>query len=140
MLAAGTLRTSRGSLLESVFTCEVAENGLGLCAGSGSWAGAGNNTACFASAPGGELYVYTIADSGKAKRIRRSGVVKIAPCDARGKLTGKWLDARAEIVGRESFVLGMRLINRKYWPLKQILDLFALFARHERVMIVIRAP
>jgi|HubBroStandDraft_4_1064222.scaffolds.fasta_scaffold87955_1 PPOX class probable F420-dependent enzyme len=94
----------------------------------------------FASAPGGELYVYTIADSGKAKRIRRSGVVKIAPCDVRGKPTGKWLDARAEIVGRESFVLGMRLINRKYWPVKQILDLFALFARHERVMIVIRAP
>jgi len=94
----------------------------------------------FASAPGGELYVYTIADSGKAKRIRRSAVVKIAPCDVRGKPTGQWLDARAEIVGRESFVFGMRLINRKYWPVKQILDVFALFARHERVMIVIRAP
>ena len=94
----------------------------------------------FASAPGGELYVYATADSGKAKRIRRSGVVKIAPCDVRGKPTGKWFDARAEIVGGESFVSGMRLINRKYRPLKQILDLFALlFARHERVMIVIRA-
>jgi PPOX class probable F420-dependent enzyme len=93
----------------------------------------------FASAPDGELYVYTIADSGKAKRIRRSGVVKIAPCDVRGKPTGQWLDARAEIVDRESLVRGMRLINRKYWPVKQILDLFALFARHERVMIVIRA-
>ena len=93
----------------------------------------------FATAPDGELYVYTIADSGKAKRIRRSGVVKIAPCDVRGKPTGEWLDARAEIVDRESFVRGMRLINRKYWPVKQILDLFALFARHERVMIVIRA-
>ena len=93
----------------------------------------------FASAPTGELYVYSTADSGTATRIRRSGVVKIAPCDARGKPTGEWIDAQAEIVGGESFVLGMRLLNRKYWPVKQILDLFALFARHERVMIVIRA-
>ena len=93
----------------------------------------------FAGAPGGELYVYSTADSGKAKRIRRSGVVKIAPCDVRGKPTGQWLDARAEIGDSDSFVYGMRLINRKYWPVKQILDLFALFARHERAMIVIRA-
>jgi uncharacterized protein len=94
----------------------------------------------FASAPTGELYVYSTADSGKAKRIRRSGVVKIAPCDARGKPTGEWIDAQAEIVGGESFVLGMRLLNRKYWPVKQILDLSVLlFPRHQRVMIVIRA-
>jgi hypothetical protein len=33
------------------------------------------------------FYVYTTADSGKAKRIRRSGVVKIAPCDVR---VGPW--------------------------------------------------
>ena len=28
-----------------------------------------------------KLYVYTATDSGKAKRIRQKGVVKIAPCD-----------------------------------------------------------
>ena len=86
-----------------------------------------------------QLYVYTTANSGKAKRIRRSPVVKIAPCDARGKLTGAWIDARAEIVAGEEFTQGMRLLNHKYWPWKQLLDLFArLNPRHARVMLAIR--
>jgi PPOX class probable F420-dependent enzyme len=93
----------------------------------------------FATAPneagGPKLYVYSTADSGKAKRIRRTGVVKIAPCDARGRVTGSWMVAHATIVGREEFDRGMRLLNRKYRPWKQILDLFA---RHERVMFAIR--
>jgi PPOX class probable F420-dependent enzyme len=86
-----------------------------------------------------KLYVYTTADSGKAKRIRRTGVVRIAPCDARGKVTGAWIAARAELVGSEEFACGMRLLNRKYWPWKQILDLSVrLLPRHQRVMIAIR--
>ena len=86
-----------------------------------------------------KLYVYTTADSGKAKRIRQSSVVKIAPCDVRGTVTGQWIDAHAKIVSGEEFVRGMRLINRKYCPWKQILDLSALlFRRHERIMLAIR--
>ena len=95
----------------------------------------------FAEAPIGapKLYVYTTADSGKAKRIRHTVSVKIAPCDARGKVTGLWIDARAEFAGPDEFAAGMRLINRKYRPLKQILDLTAwLFPRHTRIMLVIR--
>ena len=93
----------------------------------------------FATAPAEagppKLYVYSTAASGKAKRIRRTGVVKIAPCDARGRVTGSWLAAHASIVGGEEFGRGMQLLNRKYRPWKQILDLFA---RHERVMIAIQ--
>jgi PPOX class probable F420-dependent enzyme len=86
-----------------------------------------------------KIYVYTTADSGKAKRIRQSSVVKIAPCDARGTVSGQWIDAHAKIVSGEEFVRGMRLINRKYCPWKQILDLSALlFRRHERIMLAIR--
>jgi PPOX class probable F420-dependent enzyme len=88
-----------------------------------------------ASAGGWKLYVYSTADSGKAKRIRRTGVVKIAPCNARGRVTGSWIAAHAVIVGAEEFANGMQLLNRKYWPWKRILDLFA---RHERVMFAIR--
>ena len=86
-----------------------------------------------------KLYVYTTTDSGKAKRIRRKGVVKIAPCDARGNVSGQWIDAHAEIVSGEEFGRGMGLINRKYRPWKQILDLSALlFRRPERIMLAIR--
>lgn len=85
------------------------------------------------------LYVYTTADSGKAKRIRANGAVRLAPCDARGGITGPWIDARAEIVTGESFDLGMRLLDRKYWPWKQMLNLFAcLSPGHKRIMLAIR--
>ena len=86
------------------------------------------------------LYVYATADSGKAKRIRRSGAIKIAPCDARGNVTGPWAQAHAEIVTGDEFARGMRLINRKYCPWKQILDLVVrLFPRHPRIVLAIRA-
>jgi uncharacterized protein len=97
----------------------------------------------FAAAPsdgtGAKIYVYTTADAGKTKRIRRSGVARIAPCDARGRVTGGWIDVHATIVGDDEFATGMRLLNRKYWPWKQILDLSTrLFPRHQRVVIAIR--
>jgi uncharacterized protein len=86
-----------------------------------------------------KLYVYTTAVSGKAKRIRQNGAVKIAPCDARGNVSGRWIDAHAEIVSGEEFGRGMGLINRKYRPWKQILDLSALlFRRPERIMLAIQ--
>ena len=34
------------------------------------------------------LYIYTIADTGKVKRIRNNPRVRIAPCDMRGNVTG----------------------------------------------------
>jgi PPOX class probable F420-dependent enzyme len=50
-------------------------------------------------APEGErLIVYTNAGSGKVKRIRRDGRVRLAPCDMRGKLRGDWVEARARVL------------------------------------------
>jgi PPOX class probable F420-dependent enzyme len=93
----------------------------------------------FAAAPDGQLYVYSTADSGKAKRIRNSGVCKIAPCDAKGMVTGAWIDARAKFVAGNEAALGMGLINRKYRPLKLLFDLFIYLSKHhERVVIAIR--
>jgi len=84
------------------------------------------------------LYVYSEADSGKAKRIRRNARVRIAPCDMRGKLLGDWIEARAEIVADEEAGLGMRLLNGKYAPWKQLLDFFSKFKRRGRVVFAIR--
>jgi PPOX class probable F420-dependent enzyme len=86
-----------------------------------------------------KLYVYTTADSGKAKRIRRCGAISIAACDIRGTVTGRWTDALAEVVTDEEFELGMRLLDRKYFPWKQLLNLSALlFRRRERIVLAIR--
>jgi PPOX class probable F420-dependent enzyme len=93
----------------------------------------------FAAAPGPTLYVYTTADSGKVKRLRRTGEVRIAPCNARGTVTGAWSNAGATIVDNDAFVVGMRFLDQKYRPWKQIMDLaHRLFPRHRRVMIAIR--
>jgi PPOX class probable F420-dependent enzyme len=86
----------------------------------------------------GTIYIYTIGTSGKVKRIRNNGRVKIAPCDMRGGLLGEWLEARAEIVTGALAERGMRLLNRKYIPWKQLLDFFAFFRRRERNVIAIR--
>jgi PPOX class probable F420-dependent enzyme len=84
------------------------------------------------------LYVYATADSGKAKRIRRDGKARIAPCDLRGNITGPWLDAAARLVTGEDYALGMRLLDRKYFPWKQLLGLARLFRPKPRVVIALR--
>jgi PPOX class probable F420-dependent enzyme len=85
-----------------------------------------------------KLYVYTIGVSGKVKRIRNNGRVRIAPCNARGGLRGEWVDARAEIVTGAEAEHGMQLLNKKYVPWKQVLDFFASFRQRERTVFLIR--
>ncbi len=85
-----------------------------------------------------KLFVYTVGVSGKVKRIRNNPRVQIAPCTASGKLLGDWVDARAEIVTGTEAEHGMRLLNKKYAPWKQLLDFFASFRRRERIVFAIR--
>lgn len=64
---------------------------------------------------GDSLYVWTQADSGKAKRIRREGRVRIAPCRADGALLGDWMDAHAQAdASPEALAHVQRLMRRKY--------------------------
>lgn len=87
---------------------------------------------------GAKLYVYTVAGTGKVKRIRNNGRVRIAPCDMRGNVLGEWIDAHAEFVTGQEAAHGMQLLNKKYWPWKQVLGFFALFSRRKRVVIAIQ--
>ena len=85
-----------------------------------------------------KLYVYTVGVSGKVKRIRNNPRVRISPCTASGKPLGDWVEARAEIVTGEEAEHGMKLLNKKYVPWKQLLDFFASFRRRERIVFAIR--
>lgn len=89
--------------------------------------------------PDAKLYVYTVGVSGKVKRIRNNPRVRIAPSDARGKVLGEWIEARAEIVTGAEAERGTQLLNGKYFPWKQILGFFALFSRRERIVFVLRS-
>lgn len=84
-----------------------------------------------------KVYVYSTTDSGKAKRIRNNGRVRVAPCDVRGRLLAEWVEARAEIVTGAEAEHGLKLLNKKYMPWKQLLDFFSLFSRNKRVVFLI---
>ncbi len=85
-----------------------------------------------------KLYLYTIGVSGKVKRVRNNPRVKIAPCDMRGRVLGEWVEAHAEIVTGEQATRGMQLLNKKYFPWKQLLAVFASFSRRQRIVFTIR--
>ena len=90
------------------------------------------------SGEGARLYMYTIGNTGKVKRIRNNPHVKIAPCTLKGAVLGDWTEANAEIVTGETASQAMKLLNKKYFPLKQLLGFFALFSRRERIVMAIR--
>src|SRR5437016_456018 len=85
------------------------------------------------------LYVYTIGVSGKVKRIRNNPRVKIAPCDMRGKVLGDWVDAQAQIVTGEEDARGVRLLNKKYLPGRQLREFFAQFRNAHRTLFLPRS-
>ena len=86
----------------------------------------------------GVLYIYTLANAGKVKRIRRNPHIRIAPCTMRGTVTGPWVEAEAIIVDATTAAHGHALLRHKYGWLKKIDDLCSRLLHRERVVIAIR--
>ena len=64
---------------------------------------------------GAGLGFWTVADSGKVKRIRNSGRVTVAPCDMRGNPTGgETVEGTARIGGPADFERVARTLKKKY--------------------------
>ena len=101
--------------------------------------GAAVRTPLWFAQDGETIFVYSTADSGKAKRIRRDVAVRIAACNMRGTVSGDWIAARAAPVTGAEYDRGMMLLDRKYWPWKAVLGLMAWFRPRPRVVIAIRA-
>ena len=101
--------------------------------------GAAIRTPLWFAQDGETIFVYSTADSGKAKRIRRDVAVRIAPCNMRGAVSGDWIAARAAPVTGAEYNRGMMLLDRKNWPWKAMLGLMAWFRPRPRVVIAIRA-
>jgi len=70
------------------------------------------------------LYVRTIANSGKVKRIRNNGQINIAPCKVDGALLGEWIPAHArEVRDNETAAKVDRLLDKKYGLMKKMFAL-----------------
>jgi uncharacterized protein len=73
---------------------------------------------------GNVLYVRTVANSGKVKRIRNHPQVNIAPCKMDGTLLGNWVQAQArEISDEEIDKMVDRLLGKKYGLMKTIFSI-----------------
>ena len=55
----------------------------------------------------------------------------------RGRLLGDWMEGRAEIMAGDEAQRGMQLLNKKYFPWKQLLDFVVIFSRKGRVVFAI---
>ena len=86
----------------------------------------------------GALYFYTVAHSYKVKRIRNNPRVRVAPCDARGKIKGEWVDAAARRLDETESRRANDLLNRKYGWAKRVLNFLAKIRGHERAAFAIQ--
>jgi len=59
--------------------------------------GIGVKTPVWFAQEGDMLYIWTVGESGKAKRIRNNPRVNIAPCKRFGTVTGEWMAAQASV-------------------------------------------
>jgi PPOX class probable F420-dependent enzyme len=64
---------------------------------------------------GETLHVWTFAESGKIKRIRRDGSVRIAPSIASGEPVGDWVNAQAVTYNSDEAIQYVEnLMKKKY--------------------------
>lgn len=83
------------------------------------------------------IYVYTLTDAWKVKRIRNNPRVRIARCDIRGNVTGEWVEARARVVDEPEAALGQQLLNKKYGWMKKIGGFFSRLRGKKQAVIAI---
>jgi PPOX class probable F420-dependent enzyme len=69
---------------------------------------------------GAGLGFWTVAGSGKLKRIRNSGRVTVAPCDMRGNPTGDPIEATARIGDQSDLARVGAGIKKKYGVLGRL--------------------
>lgn len=72
------------------------------------------------------LYVFTAGEAGKVKRLRHSPRVRVAPCDARGRVQGAWQDGTGRIVTDARVIeRAQAALRAKYGWQMWLLDLFS---------------
>jgi hypothetical protein len=100
--------------------------------------GAGVQTPVWFVEAEGVLYVRTVADSGKVKRIRNGSRVRVVPCRSRGEPLGEWIEAQAQLVEGARQEQVNRLLKRKYGLMKTMFDGMGRFSKTDYATIAIQ--
>ena len=88
---------------------------------------------------GETIYIRTVADSGKVKRINHNEQVNIAPCKMDGALLGNWLPAAAREVKDD--VIDQKvdtLLDQKYGEAKKKIDGEAAFQGRKYTILEVK--
>lgn len=85
-----------------------------------------------------ELVFYTMAASGKAKRMRQNRRVRVAPCDARGNVKGEWAEGSARSLQDEGARQADRMLDDKYGWQRSLIRLLTRLRRRPRAAYAIR--
>ena len=90
----------------------------------------------------GTIYTRTFEKTGKVKRLRREGRVRVVPSDGRGQPKGAWLDAEARIVdaGSDEARRANRLLNQKYGLTKRLTEPLFGLRYGKTVTVAIQTP
>lgn len=86
---------------------------------------------------GDVLYIYSLANAGKVKRIRNNPRVRVMPCDMRGNPKSEWVEARARILDTAGAERAHRLLDKKYGWMKKVGSLYSKLMKRERAAIAI---
>jgi PPOX class probable F420-dependent enzyme len=85
----------------------------------------------------GVLYIYSLANAGKVKRIRNNRRVRVIPCDVRGKTKGEWVEGVARILDPAGAERAHRLLDKKYGWMKKVGSLYSKLMKRDRAAIAI---
>ncbi len=85
----------------------------------------------------GVFYIYSLADAGKIKRMRRNPRVRIAPCSFRGDLLGTWVEGKARLLEGAEADRGDELLDKKYGWQRKLGNFWRRFVPRERAVVAI---
>ena len=89
--------------------------------------GVGVKTPVWFVQEGESLFVRTVANSGKVKRLRNNTHVNIAPCKADGALLSEWVPALARELKDEQTARKVdHLLDKKYGLVKKMFGLVSM--------------
>ncbi len=84
-----------------------------------------------------KLYVMTPSTTGKIKRVRNNGRVVLAPCNARGKILGEPVEARAYELPVSESSHAAAALARKYGFLHRVATFLQKVGKVKRIYIEI---
>ncbi|MFN3335413.1 MAG: PPOX class F420-dependent oxidoreductase, partial [Caldilinea sp.] len=100
--------------------------------------GEGVITPVWVAAENDKLYVWTLDNSGKVKRIRNNGRVRLAISDARGAPKSEWVEAQARVLDdpAEDQKQQQRLAKKYGWQF-HLFNLMGRFSRNKAAHVAL---